>query len=124
MTTERFTTGAMHELLASRLLSERYLSIGDGWIADQALFCPYYAILTGPLGADWGVVLNPASSRFGLLRRRRRKNPPMRCGCPDHGDLVGTQSSVDWLKPKRLRQWWERSFSGQPTGEYPRGMHK
>ena len=119
MTTERFTTGAMHELLVSRLLSERYLSIGDGWIADQALFCPYYVTVTGPLGSDWGVVLNPESSRFGLLTFEHDW-----CGCPDHGDLMGTQSSVDWLKPKRLRQWWERSLSGLPTGEYPRGMHK
>jgi hypothetical protein len=43
----------------------------------QALFCPYYVPLEGRLGADWGVIVNPESSRFGLLTFEHAD-----CGCP------------------------------------------
>ena len=43
----------------------------------QALHCPYYVPLEGRLGADWGVVLNPESTRFGKVTFEHDW-----CGCP------------------------------------------
>jgi hypothetical protein len=50
----------------------------------QALFCPYYVPLNGRLGADWGVIVNPASSRFGLLTFEHAD-----CGCPVPDGVLG-----------------------------------
>lgn len=44
---------------------------------NQALFCPYYVPLEGVLGADWGVVVNPRSVKFGKLVFEHWD-----CGCP------------------------------------------
>lgn len=51
------------------------------WSAAQALFCPYYVPLEGRLGADWGVIVNPQSSRFGRLTFEHDD-----CGCPPQPD--------------------------------------
>lgn len=45
--------------------------------SSQALFCPYYVPLEGRLGADWGVIVNPSSSRFSKLTFEHQD-----CGCP------------------------------------------
>lgn len=73
----------------------------DGYVAAQALFCPYYANLEGHLGSDWGVIVNPESVKFGQLVFEHHW-----CGCPvythDHGDILavhdaGKQDVDEWL---------------------------
>lgn len=73
----RYTAHEIHERL-----SERWYR-GDGLTPDgdtyrQALFCPYYLPLSGALGYDWGVVVNPRSRRFGELVFEHDD-----CGCPE-----------------------------------------
>ena len=86
----------MHDLLAAKL----YWGDAED-AAPQALFCPYYVALRGPLGADWGVVVNPESTKFGQLVFEHD-----RCGCPAaedgwpvHGQ--GHQNDRDWLLPRK-----------------------
>lgn len=38
-----------------------------GWGPDCSMGCRWFAPLAGPLGSDWGVCMNPASHRVGLL---------------------------------------------------------
>jgi hypothetical protein len=77
---QQYTPRTMHRLLIDRCLSDRYRNAGpDEW--PQALHCPYYVPLEGNLGGDWGVIVNPHSSRFGLLTFEHDD-----CGCPDPPD--------------------------------------
>lgn len=59
------------ELLASTPL------IAGVEIGSQAYACPYYVPISGDLGRDWGVILNPESSCFGSLVFEHDD-----CGCP------------------------------------------
>jgi hypothetical protein len=78
----------------------------DGWVQAQALFCPYYAVLEGRLGFDWGVIVNPESLKFGQVVFEHEW-----CGCPgedgpfdsdpSHGG--GKQIVDEWAKPKRRK---------------------
>lgn len=52
----------------------------------QAIACPFYVPMPGPLGADWGVVLNPGSVRYGLLTFEHAD-----CGCTSHSQPKGTE---------------------------------
>jgi len=73
----------------------------DGWVAAQALFCPYYNNVEGRLGGDWGVILNPESLKFGQMVFEHDW-----CGCPgDNGPFdpepshgSGNQSVDQWVK--------------------------
>ena len=70
-------------------LSEDYLA--TDWIPSQALQCPYYVPLSGRLGADWGVIVNPESRRFGLLTFEHDD-----CGWPPAATTgIGTRPSRD-----------------------------
>ena len=87
----------------SRLFYERIHANRD--IGAQALSCPYYVPLEGTLGGDWGVIVNPASTRFTLLTFEHDD-----CGCPPgpdedadgwgrHGDAPQQQGdmwSTEW----------------------------
>lgn len=97
----RFAHGEMHRLLVDRCISSRYGS-GD-WVAGQALRCPYYVPLEGRLGADWGAIVNPKSTRFAQLtfehddcgcpERVERGDGPVHADAPDqHGDMW----DLDW----------------------------
>lgn len=75
----------------------------DGYVAAQALFCPYYNTVEGDLGGDWGVILNPESQKFGQLVFEHEW-----CGCPVYngkmGDILavhgGSNQDIDeWLVP-------------------------
>jgi hypothetical protein len=76
----------------------------EGWVQAQALFCPYYAVLEGRLGSDWGVIVNPESLKFGQVAFEHEW-----CGCPgedgpfdpspSHGS--GNQSVDQWVKRRR-----------------------
>lgn len=73
----RYDHHAMHRFLCEAALSDTYpadVAVGE---KPQALQCPYYVALEGKLGADWGVIVNPESSRFGLLTFEHDW-----CGCP------------------------------------------
>lgn len=65
---QRYTSSQIHWLLieANKAQSENDPS-DEGWVAAQALFCPYYVPLEGALGSDWGVIVNPDSAKFGKL---------------------------------------------------------
>lgn len=107
---KRYTHHEMHQLLCDRLLSERYRSEDtDGWIAEQAEFCPYYVEVTGPLAADWGVILNPNSTRFGQLTFEHDH-----CGCPaeDHPNYVSDQTGTEWMRPRTERLRWRTLLFG------------
>jgi hypothetical protein len=78
MTWQRYTHHDMHQLLCDRSLSERWNDPDLGQCGAQALHCPYYVPLEGRLGADWGIIVNPESSRFGLLTFEHDD-----CGCPE-----------------------------------------
>jgi hypothetical protein len=76
----------------------------DGYVAAQALFCPYYNTVEGSLGSDWGVIVNPESVKFGQLVFEHEW-----CGCPvyesqPHGEFLsvhgsGNQGVDEWLVP-------------------------
>lgn len=76
---KRYSHPDMHERLCDTALSEQFHAVDE--IGAQALFCPYYVPLEGKLGADWGVIVNPESSRFGMLTFEHDD-----CGCPPDDD--------------------------------------
>ena len=59
----------------------------------QALFCPYYVQLSGILGSDWGVIVNPNSYKFGKIVFEHDW-----CGCSGHKFGIGSQTGKDWIK--------------------------
>jgi hypothetical protein len=89
----RLDGGMVHKLLVARCVSPGYViehRSTEGFVEPQALDCPYYVPLEGSLGSDWGVIVNPLSTRFGLLTFEHDY-----CGClRDCGD--GTQTTDEW----------------------------
>lgn len=77
-TWKQYTGHDMHDKLLTAALSDRYRA---GQCGAQALHCPYYVPLEGRLGADWGVIVNPESTRFGKLTFEHDD-----CGCPPDPD--------------------------------------
>ena len=75
---KQYTHHEMHVLLCEQQLSDTWRQTDDPSEWPQALHCPYYVPLEGQLGADWGIVLNPESTRFGLLTFEHDW-----CGCPN-----------------------------------------
>ncbi|MBP7631643.1 MAG: hypothetical protein KA758_14410 [Acidimicrobiales bacterium] len=73
---KRYTSNDMHNLLLDRTLTAKYQR-EDFQVGSQAIFCPYYVPLEGSLGSDWGVLINPKSTRFGQLSFEHDD-----CGCP------------------------------------------
>jgi hypothetical protein len=59
-------------------------------IERQAYACPYFVPLSGILGHDWGVIVNPRSERFGVVTFEHDD-----CGC------VGSCPRGN----QRLNQW-------------------
>lgn len=86
MEIKKFTPREIHNFLCKRL---RTKSVDP---EDQALFCPYYVPLQGELGSDWGVIVNPASPKFGKVVFEHDG-----CGCKDHPRRAGTQTGRDWI---------------------------
>lgn len=96
-TWKRYSPSEIHWKLIEATAETAKLDARDGgWVPAQALFCPYYCNLKGPLGADWGVVLNPESVKFGRVVFEHHW-----CGCPTNGHGEGTQGSSDWVLPRR-----------------------
>jgi hypothetical protein len=62
---QKYTPRQVHKALAEKFFSEVYKE--KGVVSQPALFCPYYVPLKGELGSDWGVIVNPASLKFGQL---------------------------------------------------------
>lgn len=102
----RFTHREMHDLLIDRFLTEEYEAAGE--VPAQALFCPYYVPLSGRLGADWGVIVNPESARFGVLTFEHDD-----CGCPGDEDRHDDDPDQDG------DMWWDgwRPSEGSPGTE-------
>lgn len=71
----RYSHSELHRLLINQALSGAYRAGLE--IGAPALDCPYFVPLSGRLGADWGVIVNPASSRFAQLTFEHDD-----CGCP------------------------------------------
>lgn len=83
MTTwKRYEHREMHRLLCATHLSAAYKKAETDY---QAIFCPYYVPLQGVLGPDWGVIVNPESTRFGRVTFEHDD-----CGCP--GEAPGFMS--------------------------------
>lgn len=59
---KRYPHDAIHDLLIDRAGCLRNVPPDR-----QAGGCPYYVPLKGTLGADWGVIVNPESPKFGKL---------------------------------------------------------
>lgn len=74
---KRYTQHDMH----SALLEQCGADEPGEWVATQALHCPYYVPLQSRLGSDWGVILNPVSTRFGMVTFEHDD-----CGCPGGED--------------------------------------
>jgi len=86
----------IHELLCNKWLSDYFKQEDRDFIEKQALHCPFYVPLEGELGSDWGVIVNPESTRFGLPTFEHDF-----CGCP-HKHKVGDQDNPDeWKKLKK-----------------------
>lgn len=78
MTDERYPYGRLHRLLLERHDQNRP---ADSRVGSQAGACPYFVRLEGAAGNDWGVVLNPESTRFAVLTFEHGD-----CGCPPSAD--------------------------------------
>jgi hypothetical protein len=52
---------------------------GEKW-ADCSCGCRHFAVLEGPLGADWGVCMNKGSPRAGLLTFEHQGCPAFEAG--------------------------------------------
>lgn len=80
---KRYTPHEIHQGLLACALSARW---SEGQCGAQAMFCPYYVPLEGVLGFDWGVIVNPESTRFGQVTFEHDD-----CGCPadEHEDAEG-----------------------------------
>lgn len=78
---KRYTSSDVHwRLIEATAARDKELDAAvsdDGFVPQQALFCPYYATLEGTLGSDWGVIVNPESVKFGQLVFEHHW-----CGCP------------------------------------------
>lgn len=88
----RYTKHQIHQLLCEKLISKLFYNEKGLEIRQQALFCPYYVKLSGSLGADWGVIVNPSSSMFGKLVFEHDY-----CGCKNHKGIYGSQTGKDWI---------------------------
>jgi hypothetical protein len=107
----KYDPSDMHQMLYVHTQPQREQDAtvwDDGYVSSQALFCPYYEPLTGTLGSDWGVILNPESTKFALLVFEHEW-----CGCPstqqesgewfaDHGG--GNQRDDEWAIPYSRRR--------------------
>ena len=102
MTWRRYNHRDLHKRLWATSASERYK---QGQCGAQALFCPYYVPLEGRLGADWGVIVNPESSRFGLLTFEHDD-----CGCErsDTEDAEGWGRHAD--APNQDGDTWDEDW--------------
>ncbi len=74
---KRLSSHAVHQALIRRWSCEDG-ETPDGETYRQAEFCPYWVKLSGALGFDWGVQVNPESSKFGDLIFEHDD-----CGCPE-----------------------------------------
>lgn len=74
-TWQRYDPSDIHKRLIEQQLSNRWREVEQ--VGSQALHCTYYVPLQGDLGSDWGVIVNPESSRFGMLTFEHDD-----CGCP------------------------------------------
>jgi hypothetical protein len=63
---------------------------GDLWM-DCSCGCRHFAILDGPLGADWGVCLNQKSPRAGLLTFEHQGCPMFEAAVPGKGILISKE---------------------------------
>jgi hypothetical protein len=103
----KYTSSEVHWALIAKCSDkndhpERY---EDGYTPKQALFCPYYANVRGVLGSDWGVIVNPASDRFGLMTFEHDH-----CGCPDNFHEEGNQQDDEWHDHARARKNMEAKY--------------
>lgn len=91
----------MHDFLLAKCGS----SADAPWTAAQALMCPYYVPLQGRLGADWGAIVNPLSSRFGLLTFEHAD-----CGCPKGFEETDDGSGRHPGAPEQDGDMWDADW--------------
>lgn len=126
---KRYTSSDIHWRLQAVGSSRQALDAmvdDDGWVAAQALFCPYYNPVEGTLGSDWGVILNPESVKFGQLVFEHEW-----CGCPtdDEGYSLhggGKQQADEWCVPscRSGHSFHEQTYGSCIREKGHRGRHR
>lgn len=96
-----YTSSQIHWKLIEKfpVHDEDQSHVSEECCCRQALFCPYYVALEGALGADWGVIVNPESPRFGLLTF---EHADCCCGPDSEGHVAhgeGDQTPDQWKVP-------------------------
>jgi hypothetical protein len=105
---KKYTALEMHQLLLRR----------EPWNDDpiapdrQALHCPYFTRIRGALAPDWGVIINPESSRFGLLTFEHDA-----CGCGPGSHETGNQRTDQWRDRRRERDGAPGAAGSSETNE-------
>ena len=84
---KKYSHNLIHNMLVKINLSKGYNERG----INQAMFCPYYVPLSGTLGFDWGICVNPESRKFGELMFEHDD-----CGCESEGDYMLTAHNKDY----------------------------
>lgn len=101
---QQYSHQELHRQLCDVALSGMYTERDE--IGSQALSCPYYVPLEGKLGADWGVIVNPNSSRFGKLTFEHDD-----CGCP----VADSEDENGWGRhhdtPSQDGDMWEATWT-------------
>ena len=95
---KKYSHGLIHNMLVK-------IYVKDGYNArsiNQALFCPYYVELSGVLGADWGIIVNPESRKFGELVFEHDD-----CGCESKDDYRINAHSKDY---QEIEDAWEDKY--------------
>jgi hypothetical protein len=91
----KYTTDQIHKLLSEQFFSNEYK--GNA-VKQPAFLCPYNIPLRGTLGLDWGIIVNPASPKFGQLVFEHDS-----CSCSNHENQVGNQRGTSWILQKRIK---------------------
>jgi hypothetical protein len=88
---QRYTPHQMHALLCLKLYKGDCPTPHD--CDQQALRCPYYTPISGDLGADWGLIVNPYSRKFGEVVFEHDW-----CGCEEvHAARDTEQDGNEWV---------------------------
>ena len=90
----KYTTDQIHKALSEKYFSREYKD--SGIVKQPALLCPYYIPLSGTLGLDWGIIVNPSSPKFGQLVFEHDS-----CSCSNHENQIGYQRGTSWILQER-----------------------
>lgn len=96
---KRLSSDEVHQALIRRWWRQDGMS-PNGETERQAEFCPYWVKLSGQLGYDWGVQVNPESGKFGEVVFEHDD-----CGCPEGSHPHREFGRDAWLDRKTRLVW-------------------